>query len=127
MLGFGHIPFFYAFDFAWDLDGGFGLFLARVGIDDGTAGRGRAVVRVLGDGKLLLEKTVGAGVEAPGGVIASPAGSSGGEAAPLDLRVPIAGVKSLALEADFAPGDLGLASHVDWADARVVRPAGGGR
>jgi hypothetical protein len=36
--------------------------------------------------------------------------------------VPILGVKTLAIEADFGADGSDVADHVDWVDARLVKP-----
>ncbi len=90
----------------YDLDGSFTSFVARVGIDDLVGGRGAATVRVIGNGRKLFESNV-----------------SGGEDA-IDVVVPITGIRTLALETDYGEDGVDLGDHVDWADARLVRPAG---
>jgi hypothetical protein len=96
------------------LEDGFATFAAMVGIDEAAAGRSRAgtddlrcraVVRVLGDGRTLFEGMV----------------SDGGD--PIEVVVPIPAVKVLRLEADYGEDGTDLGDHVDWAEARVVKPA----
>jgi len=88
---------------SFGLDGRFGLFAARVGIDDASAGGAEAVITVRGDGQVLHREIVGAG------------------RMPRDLLLPVAGVRTLEIEADFIPGDDGIGAHVDWAEARLLR------
>lgn len=90
-------------ELTYALDGGFGLLQAVLGIDDSVGNAGSVVYRVYGDDRMLFEsKTL-----------------RGGDA-PVDLKLPIAGVLLLRLEVDFADGgDAG--DHANWADARLLR------
>lgn len=94
----------------FELDDTYATFVSRVGIDDAVGARGSAAVRILGDGRQLWEGSV-----------------NGGEK-PLDVLVSILGVRVLTLETDYGKDGLDLGDHVDWADARIVRPlkSGGG-
>lgn len=86
----------------WLADGAFARFRARVGVDDNTRGRERAVrFEVWGDGRLLG---------------ASPLQRAG--MAPAAIDVPIAGVKvvELVTRADLDPAGPVLAT---WGDARA--------
>ncbi|WP_145057087.1 NPCBM/NEW2 domain-containing protein [Lignipirellula cremea] len=86
----------------FELAGQYDLFLATLGVDDETAGKGDCEVQVLLDGKAIFTQRVKA---------ADP---------PHALRLPVAGGRQLQLVVE--PGaDLDLADHVDWAGARVVR------
>ena len=87
----------------FDLGGGFERFMADLGVDDATAGRGSVVFRILGDGRVLLETET----------------LTGGRA-PRSVSVDVSGINTLTLECDEA-GDLGLSDHADWADARLIR------
>jgi hypothetical protein len=87
----------------YPLGGKYQRFEALVGMAPGSGGRGRAVVRILVDGK---ER------ETPGlpNLAAGPA---------ILVRVNISGAKELALVVDFGPaGD--VQADVNWADARLV-------
>lgn len=85
----------------YDLGGKYRRFEAVVGIDP-TAGRGRADVRVLVDGK-----------EQPLPALRELAG----EAVP--VRVAVTGAKELTLVVDFGPTG-GVFADVNWADARLI-------
>ena len=80
-------------------------FEALVGLDDRTGRDGSVRVRVLADGKPL---DLGDDRE----VTAA--------AAPLPVRVDVAGAKELTLEVDFGKGGP-VRDHVDWVDARFVK------
>lgn len=87
---------------SYQLDDRFSRFVAVVGIDAATRGRGDAVFSVLADGKKLFEKRL-----------------MGGEK-PARISLPVSGVRSLELRVDAGEGfDLG--DHADWADAILVR------
>ncbi|MCG3125966.1 MAG: hypothetical protein CHACPFDD_00794 [Phycisphaerae bacterium] len=85
------------------LNGEFAQFAATVGIDDAMAPRGRAAVRVLGDGQVLWESPDVRGGEAP-----------------RDVLVSVARVAELTLEVDFGE-DLDLSDHVCFGFARLIR------
>jgi len=87
----------------YDLGGKYRRFEALVGLDAATGGRGRAVVRVLIDGK-----------EAP---LPDLLTLAAGPAVP--VRLSVVGAKELTLVVDFGPaGD--VQADVNWADARLV-------
>lgn len=84
------------------LDGAYASFVSIIGIDDAAGPRGRAVFRVICDGRVAYESSpVG-----PGAAVA--------------VRVPTDGVKQLILECDPGP-DLDISDHCDWAGARLIR------
>jgi hypothetical protein len=87
----------------YGIDGQYETFKTLVGFDESAAGRGRVVVRVLGDGRELL---------------AEPDLRSSGE--PLSVDVPIAGVKELALVVDFGEAE-DTGDRVIWAEPRAFR------
>lgn len=91
-------------ELTYTLDGGFETLAAMIGVDDFVGEHGSVVFRVFGDGKLLHESPVMRGGDPP-----------------RQLRVPIRGVLSLRLVADYADGG-DAADHADWADARLLRP-----
>jgi hypothetical protein len=82
---------------------GFRRFLAQVGIDDETGGKGAAVFRVLLDGKVR--------------VTVSPV--RGGEEAK-SVEVPLEGAKTITLEVDFGEA-MDVGDHADWCDAKIVK------
>jgi hypothetical protein len=86
--------------FVLDLQGGSRRFVAEVGIDDETKGRGSAEFEVVADGKFVWRSGVMRG---------------GQEAKPVDLN--LTGVRQLVLVVDDA-GDGFEFDHADWADAR---------
>lgn len=83
-------------------DGGFDRFLAVVGIDRETAGRGDCVVRIRGDGIELWSERI-----------------RGGEPARA-VDVDISGMQQIELSVD-AGEQFDLADHVSWAEARFLR------
>jgi hypothetical protein len=88
---------------AYRLDGQFERFRALAGIDDETKGLGEAAFRVLADGKPVFAREKVKGTQ--------PA---------VAIEVPLRGVVKLELIADFG-GELDVAGHADWADARLER------
>lgn len=89
-------------DYRITLAGGTERFVATVGLDDDTAGRGSIVFQVLADKKVVFDSGVMKSQTAPKSV-------------DLDLR----GVESLLLKVTDA-GDGGTHDHADWADARFI-------
>ena len=89
----------------YELNAEFERFMAEVGIDDSMGGRGNAIFRVRGDGRVLFE---------------SPPMSGGDK--PVTVSVTLAGVQRLTLECDEGKG-LNLSDHGNWADARLIRTA----
>lgn len=88
---------------AWKLDGGYERLHAVIGIEDLVANVGDCAVTVAGDGKTLWQRD-------------SLRGRDGG----VDLDLPLAGVKELAVVVDFgARYDIG--DHVALADAYLVK------
>lgn len=85
------------------VDGGFRAFAATAGILDEMQGRGRAAMRLLGDGRVLWEHPDVRGGQPPLPVVAD-----------------LTGVRELVLEVDFGE-DLDLADHACWAFARLIR------
>jgi hypothetical protein len=86
------------------LNGEYRRFEALVGLDDRSGRGGRAIVRVLVDGK---PKDIG-----------EPEVTSA--AAPRLIEVDIAGGKKLTLVVEFGAGG-DVCDNVDWADARVIK------
>jgi hypothetical protein len=79
-------------------------FLAVVGLDASTKGKGSCVFQVMGDGRSLFQRAVT------------------GKDAPVELSVDVSGVEELTLIVE--PGDdLDLSDHADWADARLLLKA----
>lgn len=84
------------------LNGAYASFVSTIGIDDAAGPRGRAVFRVICDGRVAYESSpVGPGIAAA-------------------VRVPTDGVNQLILECDPGP-DLDISDHCDWAGARLIR------
>jgi len=88
----------------YDLAGAFDTFQTRLGFQQPEGKAGRADVRVLGDGKVVFEKL-----------------DARGDPPPLDVNVPVAGVKRLTLEVDFG-ADEDVGDRVVWGDAKLLRP-----
>lgn len=87
----------------YDLGGDYETFLATVGIDAGTEGKGDCTVSVLGDGQLLRSTQV-----------------TGQDKTPHEIRLDVSGIDRLTLAVE--PGrDLDLADHLNWCDARMIR------
>jgi hypothetical protein len=85
----------------YDVDQPGEWFLAVIGVDDATRGRGDCEFVVLGDGRELLRRRVT------------------GKDPPQPIRVDIEAVRQLTLAVE--PGqDLDLADHADWCDARIL-------
>ncbi len=91
-------------DLTYDIGGEFQRLRTKVGFQQPEGKLGRAVVRIVGDGKPLWENTDLRGDAAKS------------EAVDLD----VSGVKSLRLEADFGP-NYDVAGRVVWGEARLVR------
>lgn len=87
----------------FDIGGRFDRFQATVGIDDRAGDMGDAVVRVIGDGRVLFEAK---GVRP--------------RTLPYPVEVSVKDVHKLVLEADFGER-LDFGDHCAFADARVVR------
>ena len=87
----------------YDLVGGYSQFLATVGIDDSTKGRGDAQLTILADGKPLKTMRVKGGAK------------------PVALRLALTGVKRLTIRVGFGEDKLGVGDHVNLANARLVK------
>ncbi len=89
----------------YDLGGRYETFRAQMGFQQPEGRVGRAVVRVIADGKALFENA-----------------DAHGDAPPTPLKLSVANVKRLTLEVDFgAEQDVG--DRVVWADARLISAA----
>lgn len=87
----------------YEIDGDYETFLATVGIDAGTQGKGDCTATVLGDGQLLRSMRL-----------------TGQDRMPQEIRIDVAGLRRLTIAVE--PGrDLDLADHVNWCDARLIR------
>lgn len=86
----------------WQLDGKWRRLRATVGLDKSAVASHGAIFRVLGDGKVLFERTLKPGDE------------------PVALDVAVDGVRTLQLVLDAGPG-AEIGDYGDWADARLVR------
>jgi len=88
----------------YELKEDFRLFVALVGIDDSTDGKGNAELRILANGKDIIKPIIlTAGVK------------------PIPLRCNIQGVRRLTILVDFGPDHLDVGDHVDLVEARLVR------
>ena len=81
---------------------GFDLLAATIGIDDRAGGRGDCEFVVLADGKELLRERLT------------------GSDAPRDVQVDVSGATQITLLVEIG-GDLDLADHADWCDARLIK------
>jgi hypothetical protein len=91
----------------YDLGGGYRRFEALAGIDDQagdeqTGRQGSARIRVLADGKVLVDRPVSA------------------RTGPVAVRADVTGARELTLVVDFGKRG-GVQDRVDWADARLVK------
>jgi len=91
-------------ELSYAIGGRFKTFAATVGIDDKVGAQGSVVFALLGDAKLLAKTDV----------------LRGGDKAPKELSVPVAGVNTLTLQVSSA-GDMDLGDCANWADARLIR------
>jgi hypothetical protein len=90
----------------YDLDGSFERLRAKVGFQQPEGKLGRAVVRILGDGRTLWEEH----------------DLRGDAAKPVVVDLKVVGIRSLRLEADYGPNhDVG--GRVVWGEARLVKAA----
>ncbi|MEX0703601.1 MAG: NPCBM/NEW2 domain-containing protein [Planctomycetales bacterium] len=91
-------------ELTFDLGGRFQEFHSDIGISSRMEDRGSVVFSLLGDGKELYKSPL----------------VTGKEPAPIEVRVPVKGVKELTLEVTNG-GDLDLSDVANWGSARVVR------
>ena len=84
-------------------NGRFHQFVATLGIDDETEGRGDCLFVVRGDGRQLYRQRVRGSDE------------------PRQLVLDISGVRELTLLVEPGEG-LDMADHADWCDARLIKP-----
>jgi hypothetical protein len=87
----------------FELDDNYETFVAQVGIDDETSGRGDCVFKVLADGRELWQSR-----------------ARGGQA-PQQIKLDIANVRELTLVVETG-ADLDLADHANWCQPRLIRP-----
>lgn len=87
----------------YDLQGKFATFQAILGLDDASGPQSGVLVRVIADGKSLLERAVSHG------------------APPEALSLPMTGVKRLRLEVDYGADGVDFGDYADWADARITK------
>lgn len=88
----------------YQLNGGYNMLVALVGIDDSVRPAGNARLMVLGDGK-ELDKPI----------------DLTGKDQPRTLRVKVAGVKQLIIRVDFGADKLDVGDQVDLVGARLVK------
>ena len=89
----------------YDIAGAYEEFKTKVGFQQPEGKLGQAVVRVLGDGKVLYENL-----------------DARGDAKPVDVSVKVSGIKRLTLEVDFGKNE-DTGDRVVWANARLLRGA----
>lgn len=87
----------------YDIAGTHEEFKTKVGFQQPEGKLGQAVVRVLGDGKVLYENP-----------------DARGDAKPVDVSVKVSGVQRLILEVDFGKNE-DTGDRVVWANARLLR------
>lgn len=92
-------------ELTYDLAGKFATFAALAGIDAAGENRGNATLKILGDGKELIQPTKLTG--------------SGKAAA---IRCSVAGVKQFTILVDFGDDGIDVGDHVSLADARLIKP-----
>ena len=93
-------------ELTYALDGRFERFVATIGIDDAVRPRGHVVFRVLGNDRVLFDS-----------------GPVTGKDPARDIKIDLSGVAKLTLLVDYGE-QMDLADHADWADARLIKPAG---
>lgn len=91
-------------ELTYELNGRFNEFRSAIGIASRMGDRGSVVFTVLGDGKELFKSKV----------------MTGAVDAPVEVNVPVKGVKLLTLKVDNG-GDLDLGDVANWGSARVLR------
>ncbi len=92
-------------ELTYELEGRYARFAATAGIDDAAGRRGDATLRVLGDGKDLLQP------------IKLAAGAQ-----PVSVRCDLSGLKQLTLIVDFGDDQADVGDHVCLAEARLIKP-----
>lgn len=100
---------------SYDLDGPYAAFRTLLGFSDSAAEQGRVAVRILGDGRELLQQPDFRAVD-----------DQGKRSAPLAIEVPLHGVKRLTLEVDFGEHE-DVGDRLIWADARLYRAVDAGQ
>jgi hypothetical protein len=87
----------------YDVRSGFDRFKTRLGFQQPEGHDGRVLARVLGDGKPLYENP-----------------DARGDQPPIEIDVPLAGIRTLTLEIDFG-NDQDVGDRVVWANPRLLR------
>ena len=88
----------------YDINAAYQRFQCKVGFEQPMGKRGRAVIRVLGDGKVLFENL-----------------DARGDQSPAEISIDVSNIQRLTLEVDFGKQpDVG--GRVVWANARLLRP-----
>ena len=88
----------------FELNGRFKEFHSDAGIASRMGSRGSVIFVVMGDKKELFRSGI----------------RTGADAMPLEISIPVSGVKLLTLQVTNA-GDLDLGDAANWGSARVVR------
>ena len=88
---------------SYELPGDVDRFKTRLGFQQPEGLHGRVAARVLGDGKVLYENP-----------------DARGDQPPIEIDVPLSGVKTLTLEIDFGK-DQDVGDRVVWANPRLIR------
>jgi hypothetical protein len=88
---------------SYELAGDVDRFKTRLGFQQPEGLHGRVEARVIGDGKVLYENP-----------------DARGDQPPIDIDVPIGGVKLLTLEIDFGK-DQDVGDRVVWGNPRLIR------
>jgi hypothetical protein len=87
----------------YDISSGFDRLKTKLGFEQPDGHQGRVLARVLGDDKVLYENP-----------------DARGDQPPIDIDVPLTGVKTLVLEIDFGK-DQDVGDRVVWANPRLLR------
>lgn len=89
-------------EMTWQIDGAYDQLAMVIGIDEAVGNRGDCVVRIMGDGRQLLNKRLTGSDE------------------PMTVNLEVTGVEQLTIIAEAGNG-LDLGDHVNLADARLIK------
>ena len=92
-------------ELTYRLDGKYVKFATLAGIDDAAQGRGKAELKILGDGKELVKPVQLTGRDRP-----------------QRIRCDVSGVKALTIVVGFGDDGVDVGDHVSLADARLIKP-----